>query len=155
VVGTAPESGHRESGDPPSKWRWATRKHILFIDDDALLRRLVHDMLEHEGYTLTLASSGAEGLASARGQPPDLILLDLMMPGMDGFEVCREIRRTPRLSAMPVVMLTAMKNSDLNKQALTAGADLCLSKPFQPDTLLTAVTTALQAALLRNRPKEM
>jgi DNA-binding response OmpR family regulator len=155
VVGTVPESGHREGGDPSPKWRWATRKHILFIDDDALLRRLVHDMLEHEGYLLTLASSGAEGLASARGRPPDLILLDLVMPGMDGFEVCREIRRDHRLSAIPVVMLTAMKNSDLNKEALTAGADLCVRKPFRPDTLIAAVTAALQAALLRNRPKEM
>jgi two-component system alkaline phosphatase synthesis response regulator PhoP len=112
-------------------------------------------MLEHEGYLLTLASSGAEGLASARGRPPDLILLDLMMPGMDGFEVCREIRRDHRLSAIPVVMLTAMKNSDFNREALTAGADLCVSKPFRPDTLVAAVTAALQAALLRNRQKEM
>ena len=131
------------------------KNHILFVDDDALLRRLVHDMLEHEGYILSLASSGAEGLTSARGHPPDLILLDLMMPEMDGFEVCREIRRDHRLSAIPVVMLTAMTNSDLNKQALTAGADLCVSKPFRPDTLLNAVITALQVAVLRNRPKEM
>jgi DNA-binding response OmpR family regulator len=131
------------------------RKHILFIDDDALLRRLVHDLLDHEGYHVSLASSGTEGLASARSQPPDLILLVLMMPGMDGFEVCREIRRDHRLSAIPVVMLTAMDSSDVNTQALTAGADMCVSKPFRPDTLRTAVTTALQVAVPRNRPKEM
>jgi CheY-like chemotaxis protein len=131
------------------------RNHILFVDDDALLRRLVHDMLKHEGYILTLASSGAEGLASARGHPPDLILLDLMMPGMDGFEVCREIRRDHRLSAIPVVMLTAMISSDVNKKALTAGADMCVSKPFRPDTLLNAVNIALQVAVLETRPREM
>ena len=130
-------------------------KHILFVDDDALLRRLVRDMLEQEGYDVSLASSGTEGLAYARSQLPDLILLDLMMPGMDGFEVCQKIRRDRRLSAIPVVMLTAMKSSDLNTQALTAGADLCVSKPFRQDTLLNAVTIALQVAVIETRPREM
>jgi CheY-like chemotaxis protein len=131
------------------------RKHILFVDDDALLRRLVHDMLEHEGYNVSLASSGPEGLASARGQSPDLFLLDLMMPGMDGFEVCREIRRDHRLSAIPVVMLTAMNSSDVNKKALAAGADMCVSKPFRPDTLLNAVNIAIQVAVLETGPRKM
>jgi two-component system alkaline phosphatase synthesis response regulator PhoP len=89
-------------------------KQILFVDDDALLRRLVRHMLEQGGYKVSLASSGKEGLTSARTQLPDLILLDLMMPGMNGFEVCREIRRDPRFSSTPVVMLTAMSSVDVN-----------------------------------------
>jgi len=126
-------------------------KHILFVDDDALLRRLVRDMLEQEGYKVSVASSGDEGLATARGQPPDLILVDVMMPGMDGFEMCQEIRRDHRLYAVPVVMLTAMKNPDLDERATAAGADMCLGKPFQPTSLLNAVTLALQDATRRGK----
>src|SRR5574337_1990588 len=118
-------------------------ERILFVDDDSLLQRLVHDVLDREGFRVSLASSGEEGLSSAHCDPPDLIVLDLMMPGMDGLEVCQEIRRHHRLHPIPVVILTAMKTPNLHEQAFTAGADMCLTKPFQPDELVSAVSLAL------------
>ncbi len=130
-------------------------KRILFVDDDALLRRLVRDMLARTGFEVSLASSGLEGLDSARRQPPDLFLLDVMMPGMDGFEVCRRIRRDPRLHAIPVVILSAMHGPDLNEQAVAVGADACLAKPFPPEALINVVHLALQVVVLENKSKQM
>jgi DNA-binding response OmpR family regulator len=120
------------------------------VDDDALLQRLVCDVLDREGFSVSIASSGEEGLSSAHSDPPDLILLDLMMPGMDGFEVCQRIRRDHRLRPIPVVILTAMKKPNLNERAFAAGADMCLTKPFQPDELVSAVSFALRTSALKN-----
>lgn len=130
-------------------------KRILFVDDDALLRRLVHDMLVRAGFEVSLASSGTEGLDSARRHPPDLVLLDVMMPVMGGFEVCRRIRQDPRLHAMPVVILSAMHGPDLHEKAVAVGADACLTKPFRPDMLLNTVHMALQGAALEHKPKRV
>jgi len=130
-------------------------QRILFVDDDSLLQRLVHDVLDREGFSVSLASTGEEGLSSAHGDPPDLILLDIMMPGMDGFEVCQRIRRDHRLRPIPVVILTAMKKPNLNERAFAAGADMCLTKPFQPDELVSAVSFALRTSALKKGRKRM
>ena len=129
-------------------------QRILFVDDDALLQRLVQDVLDREGFTVSLASNGEEGLTSAHSDPPDLILLDLMMPGMDGFQVCQEIRRHHRLRPIPVVILTAMKGPNLDERAFAAGANMCLTKPFQPDELVSAVSFALKTSALKNARKK-
>jgi DNA-binding response OmpR family regulator len=130
-------------------------QRILYVDDDALLQRLVCDVLDREGFTVSLASNGEEGLTSAHSDPPDLILLDLMMPGMDGFQVCQEIRRHHRLSPIPIVILTAMKGPNLDERAFAAGANMCLTKPFQPDELVSAVSFALKTSALKNARKKM
>lgn len=130
----------------------ATR--VLFVDDDALMGRLVRDFLEQEGFQVTVAPSGKDGLDLARQSPPDLILLDIMMPGMDGFEVCRALRKDVQLHKVPVVMLTAMESAKLNEQAFAAGAEVCMTKPFRPDRLLNVVNLALQNAALKRRPKQ-
>lgn len=119
---------------------------VLFIDDDPLVGRVVRDFLEQEGFQVTVATSGKAGLDQARSNPPDLFLLDIMMPGMDGFEVCEAIRRDQKLHKIPVVMLTAMESQKLNEQAFAAGAELCMTKPFSPERLLNAVNIALQNA---------
>jgi CheY-like chemotaxis protein len=127
---------------------------VLFIDDDPLVRRVVRDFLEQEGFQVHLASSGKEGLDIARSQPPDMILLDIMMPGMDGFEVCRTIRRDHALHKIPVVMLTAMESQKLNERAFAAGAEVCMTKPFSPERLLNAVNIALQNAAMKRISSE-
>ena len=127
-------------------------KHILFVDDDALMGRLVSDALKQQGFQVSLAASGKEGLEGARRHPPDLIVLDIMMPGMDGFEVCQEIRRDHKLNSIPVVMLTAMDSSKLNERAFAAGAEVCMTKPFRPDRLVNMVQITLQNAARKTKP---
>ena len=95
------------------------------------------------------ATSGMTGLDLARSDPPDLFLLDIMMPGMDGFEVCEAIRRDQALCKVPVVMLTAMESQKLNERAFAVRAEVCMTKPFSPERLLNAVNIALQNALLK------
>jgi DNA-binding response OmpR family regulator len=122
---------------------------VLFIDDDPLVGKLVQDLLEQQGYQVTVATSGKEGLNVARARPPDVFLLDIMMPGMDGFQVCEAIRRDDALRSIPVVMLTAMQSEKLNERAFAAGAEVCMTKPFSPDRLLNAVNITLQNASLK------
>jgi CheY-like chemotaxis protein len=123
--------------------------HILCVDDDHLIRRLVHDVLEQEGFKVSLATSGKQGLEIAHASPPDLILLDIMMPGMNGYEVCQALRQDAQLYKIPVVMLTAMESSNLDEDAFAAGAELCMTKPFRPDRLVNAMNVALQNAALK------
>ncbi|MGE5849832.1 MAG: response regulator [Candidatus Methylomirabilota bacterium] len=130
---------------------------VLFIDDDPLVGKLVRDLLEQEGFQATVATSGQQGLELARRSPPDVILLDIMMPGMDGFEVCEVIRRDDTLQYIPVVMLTAMGSQKLNERAFAAGAEVCMTKPFSPERLLNALNIALHNAVRRrthNRKKK-
>jgi DNA-binding response OmpR family regulator len=102
-------------------------ERILFIEDDKDLRKIVHDFLVKENYEVVLACNGVEGIESAKKYQPTLILLDLMLPKVDGFEVCREIRRE---SMVPIMILSA-KSSDMDKMlSLGIGADDYLTKPF-------------------------
>ena len=122
---------------------------VLFIDNDPLVGKLVRDLLEQEGYQVAVAISGKEGLNIARAQPPDVFLLDIMMPGMDGFQVCEAIRRDDALRSIPVVMLTAMESQKLNERAFAVGAEACMTKPFSPERLLNAVNITVQNASLK------
>ena len=122
---------------------------VLFIDNDPLVGKLVRDLLEQEGYQVAVAISGKEGLNIARAQPPDVFLLDIMMPGMDGFQVCEAIRRDDALRSIPVVMLTALESQKLNERAFAVGAEACMTKPFSPERLLNAVNITVQNASLK------
>ena len=122
---------------------------VLFIDNDPLVGKLVRDLLEQEGYQVAVAISGKEGLNIARAQPPDVFLLDIMMPGMDGFQVCEAIRRDDALRSIPVVMLTALESQKLNERAFAVGAEACMTKPFSPERLLNAVNITIQNASLK------
>lgn len=119
-------------------------KRILVVDDDANFGRLIRELLERNGYAVTVVTSGTACLETARREPPDLILLDIMMPGMDGYDVCQELRKDEGLRQVPVVILTAMEDPKLNQRAFAAGAKLCMTKPLRPDKLLNALTMALQ-----------
>ena len=107
-------------------------RSVLIIEDDPRIRRVVQMTLQREGLEVTEAATGEEGLDRIGERPFDVILLDLMLPGRDGFEICREIRRT---SSTPVIMVTARSDSHDVVAGLEAGADDYISKPFVPQEL--------------------
>jgi DNA-binding response OmpR family regulator len=113
-------------------------KTILLIDDDPQLVRVTQMLFEMEGYHVQVANSGEEALAALHEYRADLILLDLMMPGLDGLAVCREIRRDQKLTTVPVVVFTAAEGEE--KALLEAGADRFVVKPFSLDGLRKVVS---------------
>lgn len=127
-----------------------TKPSILLIDDDPLVRRIIVRTLVAEGYRVTEAGSGTEGLELAFKNPPDLILLDLVMPGMDGFEVCAALRRNPATTNIPILMLTALDQIDSRLRGLQTGADDYITKPFNMEELRTRVL-----AHLRRRERDL
>jgi PAS domain S-box-containing protein len=114
---------------------------ILIIDDDPIARATLEALLSDEQYQLLFAATGAEGLAQALSVIPDVILLDVMMPGLDGFEVCRRLRASSKLAEVPIIMLTALDNRAARLTGLQAGADDFVSKPFDSAELKTRVRT--------------
>jgi CheY-like chemotaxis protein len=108
---------------------------ILVIDDDPAVRRLVADVLELEGFEVTTADDGFAGLRAIESDQPDCIVLDVMMPGLDGHGVLQRIRSSPSRH-LPVVMLTAAADDNQAWRAWTEGVDYFLSKPFEPEELL-------------------
>jgi len=109
---------------------------ILVIDDDPSVRSLVADSLEIEGYEVCTAEDGFAGLRAIESQKPDCVLLDVMMPGLDGHQVLQRIRAAEERPALPVVMLTAYSDDATAWQAWTEGVDYFLPKPFDADELL-------------------
>lgn len=102
----------------------------LVIDDDAVVRETLGAILQAMQAQAEFATNGIEGLAKAAQQVPDVILLDIMMPGMDGFEVCRQLRANPQLAEVPIIMISALDDRASRLKGLEAGADDFLSKPF-------------------------
>jgi len=103
---------------------------ILVIDDDALMQKVVEASLIKDDYKIYFASSGEEGIKLAKEHLPDLVLLDVVMPGMDGFEVCTRLRKDEQLLYIPIIILTALDDRDSKIQGLEAGADDYICKPF-------------------------
>jgi signal transduction histidine kinase len=114
---------------------------VLIVDDQPALHQALGELLAVEGYILGHANDGPGALDLVQEMIPDLILLDVKMPGMDGFEVCRRLRANPRLAEVPVVMLTALADSESRLQGIQAGADDFVSKPFDATELLAKVRT--------------
>lgn len=112
---------------------------ILIVDDEPAGRETLAALLRPQLYHLRLAASGQEALAYARAEPPDLVLLDVMMPGMDGFEVCRQLRADPHLAEVPILMVTALDDRESRLSGLEAGADDFISKPFDRMELRTRI----------------
>lgn len=119
-------------------------KKILIVDDEAHIRELLKFNIEKNGYIPYLASTGKEGLEIARENHVDLVLLDLMIPEMDGFEVCKEIRKDSIISNVPIIMLTA-KGEELDKiLGLELGADDYITKPFSIRELMARIKALLR-----------
>lgn len=123
---------------------------ILIIDDDPLVRRTVARALSAQGYLVNEASTGADGLQLALQHPPDLILLDLIMPGLDGFQVCSRLRQNPLTVNIPIVMLTALDQTESIVRGLQVGADDYITKPFDVEELQTRIQ-----AHLRRRERDL
>lgn len=122
-------------------------EHILIVEDEIDIAHLVSFNLERAGYKVTIASDGREGLAQALHAQPTLVVLDLMLPGMDGYQVLKEMQRDSRTHGIPVLMLTAKSQIDDRIKGLELGADDYLTKPFSPKELILRV----QAIIKRNR----
>lgn len=114
-------------------------KTILVIDDEPSIGRVVQFKLQQEGFKVLVATDGLEGLAQIKEAKPDLILLDIMMPGMDGFEVCRRVRATPEIAATPVIILTARGQEPDRTKGIDLGVLDFFTKPFSPQKLLERV----------------
>lgn len=127
------------------------QRRILIVDDEPGLRDLVRINLEHEGFGVLQAEDGRQGLSMIREQSPDLVILDVMMPDMDGWEVCRKLRE---FSQVPVLMLTARVQSKDIVTGLESGADDYLLKPFNMDELIARIRALLRRVPSPNRPVE-
>ena len=118
--------------------------HILVIEDDDLVSRTVERSLASDEFKISLADNGLDGLKIARKRQPDLVILDVIMPEMDGFEVCRKIRADQTLSEVPILFLTAKIKDEDKVNGFLAGADDYLTKPFNIDELLLRVHAILR-----------
>jgi CheY-like chemotaxis protein len=119
------------------------RPKVLCVDDDQLLLSLFAATLESEDYQALTATTGYAGIELAQKEHPDLILLDVMMPGMSGFEVCRRLRANPDFKETPIIIITAKFDPRLNVKGFQAGATLAMRKPFETRQLIDTIKTAL------------
>lgn len=127
-------------------------QRILVVDDERKIAEVCRDYLVVAGFEVLLAEDGPGGLALARSERPDLIVLDLMLPGMDGLDVCRELRRE---SNMPIIMLTARVEESDKLIGLELGADDYITKPFSPRELVARVRAVLRRADTPALPSEL
>jgi len=121
-----------------------THASILLVDDELTIQKMVSIMLRHAGYEVTIASDGVDALARVAEATPDLIISDVMMPNMDGFELLRRLRADPATKAIPIIMLTAKGTSDDIVSGLNWGADDYLPKPFETAVLLARVSAKVE-----------
>src|SRR2546426_1227313 len=124
-------------------------RDVLVVEDEPDIRRLVVLHLERDGFRCRTASNGPDALREARAAVPDLVVLDLMLPELDGLEVCRQLRRDAATAAVPIIMLTAKTDEVDRVVGLEIGADDYVSKPFSPKELVARV----RAVLRRARPE--
>jgi uncharacterized protein (TIGR02266 family) len=126
---------------------------ILVVDDVKLFRHMETRILSWRGYQIDEAQSGAEALEKIRANPPDLVLLDLFMPGMSGAEVCRQIKSDPELQSLPIILITSSSRDEDLRQAVQAGCDELLTKPLEDSTLVRKVENLLGAVHKRRYPR--
>ena len=130
---------HKREADRP-----AAAGRLMVVDDTPANVKLLEDLLGFHGYEVETAATGEEALESMRANPPDLVLLDVMLPGMSGHEVCRAIRADLRLAMLPVVMVTSLESRDERVKGIESGADDFLSKPVSSPELLARVKSLLR-----------
>ena len=114
-------------------------KTVLIVEDNELNMKLFHDLLEAHGYDIIGTRNGVEALELARKHRPDLILMDIQLPGIDGYEVTRRIKADPALRAIPIIAVTSYALSGDDQKALAAGCDAYVTKPFSPRALLAKI----------------
>ncbi|OQW32963.1 MAG: hypothetical protein A4E19_06340 [Nitrospira sp. SG-bin1] len=129
---------------------------ILIVEDEKDIAQLVKHYLEKEGFHLSIAKTGVEALNLAVSEHPDLIILDLMLPQMDGLEVCSALRHKPETALLPIIMLTARKEESDTAVGLELGTDDYITKPFSPKTLVARIKSLFVdwngQTIIRQRP---
>jgi DNA-binding response OmpR family regulator len=144
AIGPGRADGRTSSGRQTPALRWAVAARILIVEDDPDIAQLIALYLEKAGLGSERLASGRDAIASIAARPPDLVILDLMLPHVDGFDVCRAVRANPATAGVPVLMLTARGEEADRVAGLEIGADDYLTKPFSPSELV-----ARERALLR------
>lgn len=119
-------------------------KRILVVEDQEDNRKIVRDLVTASGYELVEAATGEEGLEAAARERPDLILMDIQLPGIDGYEVTRRIKANPDLRHIPIIAVTSFALSGDDKKAFAAGCDGYVTKPFSPRLLLAKIAEYLK-----------
>jgi two-component system, OmpR family, alkaline phosphatase synthesis response regulator PhoP len=122
------------------------RQAVLVVEDEEDIRELVSYNLLKEGYQVAGVAAGEEALAAVESKAPDLVLLDIMLPGLDGLKVCRKLKEDPRFQSIPIIMLTAKGEEPDIVAGLNMGADDYVTKPFSPKVLLARVHAVLRRA---------
>jgi DNA-binding response OmpR family regulator len=119
------------------------RPRVLVVDDDAFIRRPLELILREEGFDPRVAVDGDDCMSKLADERPDLIILDVMMPGRDGFEICRTLKTDPRLCGIPIILLSARGREHDRKRGLSLGAADFITKPYSPTELLHRVRQLL------------
>ncbi len=132
----------------------ASRKDILVVDDTLANLRLLTQMLSNHGYRVRPVTDGAQALLTARSVPPDLILLDIRMPGMDGYEVCERLKSDPLTQSIPIIFLSALGETEDKVKAFSMGGVDYVTKPFQVEEVIARVQTHLALRALQKQLEE-
>lgn len=127
------------------------RRRVLIVDDDPLILDVLGTILDLEDLEVVAADGGEAALAEVAADPPDVIVLDVMMPGIDGLEVCRRLKDDPATAAIPVILLTARDRAEDRAAGAAAGCDAYLTKPFSPLDLLDEIATLAAVAAAERR----
>lgn len=130
------------------------KENILIVDDEEDVLELVRYNLEKNGYKISTAATGEDALSKARAKLPDLMILDLMLPGIDGLEVCKILKNDPKTANIPIIMLTAKGEEADIVTGLELGADDYVTKPFSPKVLVARVRRILHRAVARDLEKK-
>ncbi len=128
--------------------------HVLVVEDEEINRKLLRDLLEGQGHQVTEAENGEQGLQKVKENPPDVILLDVMMPGMDGFEVCRRLKADPETAPIPVLLVTALTERSDRLTGIEAGANDVISKPVDIEDVILRVRNAVYTMRLFREVQE-
>ncbi len=119
------------------------KKRVLIVEDNLFSRTVTRDILEAAGYEAAEAADGTEGLAKAESLRPDVILLDLVMSGLHGYDVCQRLKANPSTSHIPVIFVSAMKHEAVKAVAIDTGAAAYITKPLHPEALAATIEAAL------------
>lgn len=120
---------------------------ILVVDDEPEITDIVETFLTEAGYTVTVENASRRAIAKARDFKPDVIILDIMMPEMDGYQVCQDMKQDPNLSGTPIIFLTGKDRSDDMGRSFKAGGDMFIKKPFSCERLLEIVNIVIMSTL--------
>ena len=120
---------------------------ILVVDDEPEITDIVETFLTEAGYTVTVENASRRAIAKAREFKPDVVILDIMMPEMDGYQVCQDMKQDPNLSATPIIFLTGKDRSDDMGRSFKAGGDMFIKKPFSCERLLEIVNIVIMSTL--------